>query len=74
MVCDFCYWCETSGVSGGKTEERSGRNERRIPKPDVKRGFEWKSFVRWLAEVHGDERFWSQRNLPKEKFAALFRR
>lgn len=74
VVCEFCYWCETSGVGGGKVEERSGYTAGRIAKPVVKRGWAWEAFRCWLAEVHGDEKFWSQRNLPREKFAALFRR
>ena len=51
-----------------------GSEHRRREKPVAKRGSAWEGMKRWLAEVHGDERFWGQRNSARTKFNALFRK
>ena len=73
-VCEFCYWCETSGISGGRNESRSGYARGRISKPMVWRGAAWIDMVAWLHEVHGNHDFWDQRDSAAERFNALFRK
>lgn len=69
-VCDFCYWCETQLVKGGEVRRRVEP----LPQPAVKKFPAWHAMVEAVRELHGQSAFWSQRDSPREKFAALFRR
>jgi hypothetical protein len=69
-VCEFCFWCQTQLVKGGEVKRRAEP----LPQPVVKKFPAWHAMVEAVRELHGQSAFWSQRNLPREKFAALFRR
>jgi hypothetical protein len=69
-VCEFCYWCETQLSKGGEVRRRVEPS----PRPVVKRIPEWNEVREAVLALHGCQNFWAQRNSPRERFNALFRR
>lgn len=69
-ACEFCYWCETQLAKGGEFR----RHRETLPQPVVVRIPEWHEVVEALRALHGNVRFWAQRDSGQERFNALFRR